>query len=251
MEISKNKIRYFASFTKKKVRDEAGFFVVEGNKMVAELLETDFHIEAIVATKEWICNNNTLSCECYEATHEEISKISLLQHPQDVWALVKKKTIPNDFDLLDDLILALDGVQDPGNMGTIIRLADWFGITQIVCSKECVDIYNPKVVQATMGSIYRISVHYVDLPSFLLKQVNKEIYVADMEGENVYSADLPHNAILVMGNEGNGISDEVAKIATKKIHIPTFNDANKTSESLNVAIATAILCSEFRRRSLS
>lgn len=248
MEISKNKIKYFATFAKKKIRDEAESFIVEGNKMVAELLQTDFQIEAIVATKEWLASNK-LNCEYYEATHEEISKISLLQHPQDVWALVKKKPFNPDFVLNNSLVLALDGVQDPGNMGTIIRLADWYGISQIICSKDCVDVYNPKVVQATMGAIYRISVNYVDLPAFLFSQKDREIYIADMCGENVYTTDLKQKAILVMGNEGNGISEEVAAIATKKIHIPTFNE-NQTSESLNVAIATAVLCSEFKRRTI-
>lgn len=250
MEISKNKIKYFASFAKKKTRDEEGLFIVEGNKMVAELLQTDFQVEAIVATKEWL-SNNKLCCEYYEASHEEIRKISLLQHPQDVWALVKKKGFSRDFELKEKLVLALDGVQDPGNMGTIIRLADWFGITQIICSNECVDVYNPKVVQATMGAIYRMSVNYVDLPAFLAKQNNREIYIADMSGENVYTTVLSQKAILVMGNEGNGISEEVAKVATKKIHIPTFNENGQTSESLNVAIATAVLCSEFKRRTIN
>ncbi len=249
MEISKNKIKYFATFAKKKIRDESGLFIVEGNKMVAELLQTDYQIEAIVATKEWL-TNNTLRCEYYEATYEEISKISLLQHPQDVWALVRKKSISSDIVLNNSLILALDGVQDPGNMGTIIRLADWYGISQIICSKECVDVYNPKVVQATMGAIYRVSVIYVDLSLFLSNQIDQEIYIADMSGENVYTTELKQKAILVMGNEGNGISEEVAKVATKKIHIPTFN-VNQTSESLNVAIATAVLCSEFKRRTIN
>lgn len=246
MELSKNKIRYFSSFAKKKIRDEEQRFVVEGNKLVAELLQSDFHTCSIVATKEWL-KEHSPQCECYEATHEEISKISLLQHPQDVWALACYK----DFGRLIDtsgLVLALDGVQDPGNMGTIIRLADWFGIRQIVCSIGCVDVYNPKVVQATMGSIFRVSIQYVDLPMFLKNVESPEIFAADMQGENIYTANLPQNAILVMGNEGNGISDAVAALVDRTIHIPSFNTTGKTSESLNVAVATAILCSEFKRR---
>ena len=149
---------------------------------------------------------------------------------------------------LQGLVLALDGVQDPGNLGTIIRLADWFGVSQIICSTDCVDVYNPKVVQATMGAVFRMPVRYVDLPEFLKKTNGCVTFAADMAGENVYEAELPQNAVLVMGNEGNGISDEVAQLVNRTIHIPSFNTTGKTSESLNVAVATAILCSEFKRR---
>ena len=248
MELSKNKIKYFTSFAKKKTREEEGKFIVEGNKLVEELLHSDFKIESIVATKEWLEANHP-NCECYEATCDDIAKISLLQHPQDVWALACCRE-NNEIENLSGLILALDGIQDPGNLGTIIRLADWFGIQTILCSKDCVDVYNPKVVQATMGSVFRINVHYVDLPRILSLLSNFEIVTADMSGENVYSAQLQKNAILVMGNEGNGISDAIAKIANRTLHIPTFNKTERTSESLNVAVATAILCSEFRRRDL-
>lgn len=247
MELSKNKIKYFSSFAKKKTREEEQMFIVEGNKLVNELLQSDFQVESIVATREWIAEN-TPKCAVFEASSDDIAKISQLQHPQDVWALAHTKTqafqsLPNG------LTLALDGIQDPGNMGTIIRLADWFGVSQIICSNECVEIYNPKVVQATMGAIFRVNVHYVDLPAFLKKQ-QTEIFAADMFGENIYTAPLPQNAILVMGNEGNGISDAVSAIVNRTIHIPSFNTTGKTSESLNVAVATAILCSEFKRRML-
>ncbi len=246
MELSKNKIKYFSLFAKKKIREEEGKFMVEGNKLVDELLHSNFKVECVVATKEWLAENKP-QCEWYEASHEEIAKISLLQNPQDVWALAQCKT--NDSTInTNGLVLALDGIQDPGNMGTIIRLADWFGISQIICSKECVEVYNPKVVQATMGSIFRIQVNYVDLPTFLSTVKDTEIFAADMFGENVYTATIPQNAILVMGNEGNGISDAVSKIVNRTIHIPSFNTTGKTSESLNVAVATAILCSEFRRK---
>ncbi|MCQ2605283.1 MAG: RNA methyltransferase [Bacteroidales bacterium] len=248
MELSKNKIKYFASFSKKKIREEEGKFVVEGNKMVAELLLSDFEVECIVATADWIAENKP-RCDCYEATKEDLTKVSLLQNPQDVWALAKMKDY-TAISQIHDLTLALDGVQDPGNMGTIIRLADWFGIQHVVCSQECVDVYNPKVVQATMGAIFRIHVSYVDLPQWLASLKNTEILAADMEGDNVYINSVPQNVVLVMGNEGNGISDAVSKLVSRNIHIPSFNTTGKTSESLNVAVATAILCSEIRRKNM-
>ena len=248
MELSKNKLKYFASFGKKKVRDEEQKFVVEGNKSVEELLQSSFRVEAIVATREWL-DTHTIPCESYEASHEEIEKISLLQHPQDVWALAYCKDYGSQT-TLHGLVLALDGVQDPGNLGTIIRLADWFGVSQIICSTDCVDVYNPKVVQATMGAIFRMPVRYVDLPEFLRNTKECVTFAADMAGENVYEAELPENAVLVMGNEGNGISDAVASLVNRTIHIPSFNTTGKTSESLNVAVATAILCSEFKRRTI-
>lgn len=248
MELSKNKIKYFSSFAKKKTRDEEQLFVVEGNKLVSELLQSDFCTKCVVATPEWLAEH-AVSCECYEVAHEDISKISLLQNPQDVWALACYKQSDSPIDT-NGLVLALDGIQDPGNMGTIIRLADWFGIRHIVCSKGCVDVYNPKVVQATMGAIFRVAIHYVDLPQFLKTVSNTEIFAADMHGENIYTSELPQNAILVMGNEGNGISDAVSDCVDRTIHIPSFNTTGKTSESLNVAVATAILCSEFKRRNV-
>lgn len=246
MELSKNKIKYLSSFAKKKTREEEGKFIVEGDKLVGELLNSNFKIDCIVATKEWL-NSNNPNCEIYEATHDDLTKISLLQNPQNAWALAYCKDSQSNINT-EGLVLALDGIQDPGNMGTIIRLADWFGISQIICSKECVDIYNPKVVQATMGSIFRINVNYVDLPDFLSKTKDSEILAADMFGENIYTSEIKKDTILVMGNEGNGISDAVSKIVNRTIHIPSFNTTGKTSESLNVAVATAILCSEIRRK---
>lgn len=248
MELSKNKIKYFASFSKKKIREEEGKFVVEGNKMVAELLLSDFEVESIVATADWIAENKP-RCDCYEATKEDLTKVSLLQNPQDVWALAKMKD-HTAISQIQDFTLALDGIQDPGNMGTIIRLADWFGIQHIVCSKECVDVYNPKVVQATMGAIFRVQVHYVDLPKWLSQLQGFDIAAADMEGDNVYTHSVSSKTVLVMGNEGNGISDAVSNIVNRKLHIPSFNTTGTTSESLNVAVATAILCSEIRRKNM-
>lgn len=248
MELSKNKIKYFSSFAKKKNRDEEGKFVVEGNKMVAELLHSNFVVDSIVATPEWLSAHKP-KCEYFEATKEDISRVSLLQNPQDVWALARMKEPSQSFEI-QDFTLALDGIQDPGNMGTIIRLADWFGIQHIVCSKECVDVYNPKVVQATMGAIFRVQVHYVDLPKWLSQLQGFDIAAADMEGDNVYTHSVSSKTVLVMGNEGNGISDAVSNIVNRKLHIPSFNTTGTTSESLNVAVATAILCSEIRRKNM-
>lgn len=247
MTLSKNKLKYLTGFAKKKVREEEGKFIVEGNKLVDELLHSDFETECIVATADWL-SSHTLPCECIEVSHDELAKLSLLQHPQDVWALAHCKE-RGRATATKGLYLALDGIQDPGNMGTIIRLADWFGIEGVFCSRDTVELYNPKVVQATMGAIFRVPVFSVDLPQFL-KDASIPVFAADLSGENAYTTDLPHDGILVMGNEGNGISDAVAAVVNRTIHIPTFNTKGRTSESLNVAVATAILCSEFKRRTL-
>lgn len=249
--ISKNKLKYFTSFHKKKHRDEENVFIVEGDKIVEELLCSNYSIHSIVALPTWKHSHSLLanSFEFYEADEHEISKISLLQSPQNVWALVKyKKSETAKIQSDSKLIIALDSIQDPGNLGTIIRLADWFGIPQILCSHSCVDAYNPKVVQASMGSIFRVEILYCDLVKTLQELNNTPIFAADLQGKNVYTANLPQHGVLIMGNEGNGISSEVMEHVTNKIHIPTYNDSGKHPESLNVAIATAILCSEFKRR---
>ena len=151
--------------------------------------------------------------------------------------------------LKSQLILALDGIQDAGNMGTIIRLADWFGISTIVCSPDTVDVYNPKVVQATMGALARVGVHYVDLVSFL-PTLQMPIYVTALDGQNIYTTSLTENGVIVMGNEGNGVSDAVKALATHSLLIPNFPVGSLTSESLNVGVAASIVCAEFRRRQL-
>ncbi len=242
--LSKNRLKQLRSFHQKKYRDAEQVFIVEGDKLVSEVIRENFAIVTIVATETWANKNLAQACEI--VTDEELEKVSLLQTPQNVLAIVRRKGESKAIKTNEQsLILALDGVQDPGNMGTIIRTAEWFGINRIVCSKDCVDVYNPKVVQATMGAILRVAVEIVDLPQFL-SQTKKTIYGAFLEGENIYNSDLAKDAIVVMGNEGNGISQKVESLVSQKILIPAAHSSK--SESLNVATATSIICSEFFRR---
>ncbi|MBE7645925.1 RNA methyltransferase [Tenacibaculum finnmarkense genomovar ulcerans] len=241
MSLSKSNLKLITSLQQKKYRQKHQLFVAEGVKVVAELLKSSVEVAHIftVDTSFEIANNvqSTLISEV------ELKKISTLKNPNKVLGLFKipRETARNSA----NFTLALDEVNDPGNLGTIIRLCDWFGITELVCSKNTVDCYNQKVVQSTMGSLTRVHISYVDLPSYL-KETPLAVYTADMDGENIYKASLPEKAVLVMGNEANGISNEIAAIVKHKLTIPRFGDIQKT-ESLNVATATAILLSEFKR----
>ncbi|MBE7648942.1 RNA methyltransferase [Tenacibaculum finnmarkense] len=241
MSLSKSNLKLITSLQQKKYRQKHQLFVAEGVKVVAELLKSSVEVAHIftVDTSFEIANNvqSTLISEV------ELKKISTLKNPNKVLGLFKipTETARNSA----NFTLALDEVNDPGNLGTIIRLCDWFGITELVCSKNTVDCYNQKVVQSTMGSLTRVHISYVDLPSYL-KETPLAVYTADMDGENIYKASLPEKAVLVMGNEANGISNEIAAIVKHKLTIPRFGDIQKT-ESLNVATATAILLSEFKR----
>lgn len=249
--ISKNKIKYIRSLELKKNRNKEGLFVAEGHKVVDDLLALRPAM-LLVATKEWLqgkhLNERT---EVIEVTEEELRKVSFLQHPQQVLAIFEQDS-QNDFNATEvdvtELSLALDGVQDPGNLGTIIRIADWFGITHIYCSQETADVYNPKVVQATMGSIARVSVRYGDLQAFIDNlPEGTPVYGTLLDGENIYQQELDNKGIIIMGNEGKGISPALAKKVNKRLLIPNFPEGRATADSLNVAIATAITCSEFRR----
>lgn len=248
-KLSKNKLRLLLSFTKKKARDEQNLFLAEGNKLVRDLLPY-FHCKTIVGTVDFFEKEEIrLESDCYIATKEELERLSLTRSPQAVWALFERKEHNlNLSELKEKLSLALDGVQDPGNLGTIIRIADWFGIENIICSSNCVDLYNPKVVQATMGAIARVKIHYTDLVKLMDSVGNLPIYGTFLEGDIIYETPLSSNGIIVMGNEGNGISEEVKQRITQKLFIPNYPSNRKTSESLNVAVATSIVCSEFRRR---
>lgn len=248
-KLSKNKLRLLLSFTKKKARDEQNLFLAEGNKLVRDLLPY-FHCKTIVGTVDFFKKEEIrLESDCYIATKEELERLSLTRSPQAVWALFERKEHNLDLsELKEKLSLALDGVQDPGNLGTIIRIADWFGIENIICSSNCVDLYNPKVVQATMGAIARVKIHYTDLVKLMDSVGDLPIYGTFLEGDIIYETPLSSNGIIVMGNEGNGISEEVKQRITQKLFIPNYPSNRKTSESLNVAVATSIVCSEFRRR---
>jgi len=252
--LSKNKIKQIQSLNRKKNRDESGLFLVEGNKMVEEALRSSFIVETLICTSEFILVHPEIrmrAMEIIETNSELIHKASLLQNPQDSLAIVRMPDSTNQTeDFENELILALDFIQDPGNLGTILRIADWFGIHHVICSENTVDVYNPKVVQASMGAIFRVKTKYVQLDDFLNQSTYSgvTVYGTFLEGENIYTENLTRNGILVLGNEGNGISESVAKFVTQKLFIPSFSNETNKPESLNVAIATAICCSEFKRR---
>lgn len=248
--LSKSKIKLIQSLARKKERDEFSLFVAEGNKIVSDLLPL-FRCKLLLASAEFLSSHPDLVAEeVMEVSREEMEKASLMRSPQSALAVFYKQSYEMPIkELPTTLTLMLDTVQDPGNLGTIIRIADWFGIKDILCSMETVDLYNPKVVQSTMGAIGRVRVHYCDLNRLLDDMSGKvPIFGTFLDGENIYEKRLPACGIIVMGNEGNGISPELAKKITDKLFIPSFQTGNSCSESLNVAVATAIACSEFRRR---
>ncbi len=238
--ISKNQIKFVKQLEQKKYRQREGAFVAEGPKVVGDLLMAKYSPIHLFATEEWATANNKQ--DCLIVTPDELRKLSFLQHPQQVLAVFR---MPSYSKLqTSSLTLALDGIQDPGNLGTIIRIADWFGINTIVCSEDTADAWNPKVVQATMGSIARVSMIYTNLEEYL-SHATLPVCGTLLDGDNIYTQELPHEAIIVMGNEGNGISPAIRQMVTHRLLIPQFRPG---AESLNVAIATAITCSEFRRR---
>ncbi|MBO4308077.1 MAG: RNA methyltransferase [Bacteroidales bacterium] len=279
--LSKNKLKSLVAYKAQKNCDADGVFVVEGVRLCKEALSSGYTIRTVCATAEWIASNKDTvpqNCELFEVDSDQLERLSGQKSPNKVWMLVERRTAerdrqgangfpngerraengerPNATDRErtvfqtesgERLILALDDIQDPGNMGTIIRTADWFGIRDIVCSKETVDCYNPKVIQSSMGGIFRTKIEYTSLTDYLKKQAEKgtAIYGAMLNGENVYNTLWHKPAIIVIGNEGKGISDDVAAIIQNRITIPNIG---KSCESLNAAVATAILCSEFARK---
>ena len=249
--LSKAKVKFIHSLELKKFRNENNVFVAEGNKLVADMLPA-FACDLLIAKPEWLDQHPRLQAgEIIEAEADDIRKASFLKSPQDVLAIFQRPAWQlSDVHPESDLVLALDGVQDPGNLGTIIRLADWFGITHIVCNKDTVDVFSPKTVQATMGALAHVQVHYTDLEAYLSEQSahNVPLYGTFLDGENLYGKQLTTNGIIIMGNEGNGIRPNIEKLVNEKLYIPNYPEGQETSESLNVAIATAVICAEFRRR---
>ena len=240
MGLSKNQLKLITSLQQKKYRNTHNLFIAEGTKVVNELLNSNFELEQLFCVNTSSYENNE---KIIQISEEELKKISSLKTPNNVLGLFK---IPLEEELIKDgFILALDEINDPGNLGTIIRLCDWFGVNQLICSTNTVDCYNSKVVQASMGSLTRVSLVYTNLSTYL-QNTSLPKYASLMEGENVYKSVLPKNAILVMGNEANGISNSILKLLTNSVSIPRFGDSQQT-ESLNVATATAILLSEFKR----
>ena len=248
--ISKTKLQLITSLSQKKFRDETGLFVAEGTKLITDL-STAFQCSILVATTYWLIDHNQfVATEIIEVTENEFNKISNQKSPQGVLAVFKKPEYTwNEEELFKKLSLAMDDVQDPGNLGTIIRIADWFGISDIFCSEHSADAFNPKTVQASMGALARVRVHTVNLSVFLKTYRTKmPIFGTFMKAENIYTKSLTQHGIIVMGNEGKGISPEIEKLVTERLMIPNFPIGQVTSESLNVAVATALLCGEFRRR---
>ncbi len=250
--LSKNKIKYIRSLELKKNRKEAQAFLAEGHKLVGDLL-SHFRCLLIVATSRWLQNHAEIQAEeIIEVTEEELARASLLKAPQEVLGVFKQpQYLFNPNIAKEQLCLALDDVQDPGNLGTIVRIADWFGIKHIFCSTGTADIYNPKTVQATMGAIARVKLHYCNLSEVLGSLTDIPVFGTFLDGENIYTQELSNHGIIVMGNEGKGISPNVSRFVNSKLLIPNFPQGCETSESLNVAVATAITCSEFRRRTLN
>lgn len=240
--LSKNQIKIITSLSQKKYRKQQQLFIAEGKKVIEELLP-NFDLEWLFCVGD-LSFKSVDKNKVNQVTENEIKKISALTTATDCLAVFR---IPEheENQELKGLIVALDDIRDPGNLGTIIRLCDWFGVETLLCSEETVDVYNPKVVQATMGSISRVHVVYGNIVE-ILKTTSLPVFGTFMEGENIYQKELPKEGIIVMGNEANGISSEIEKIAKNKISIPRFGKLQET-ESLNVATATAIILSEFRR----
>ena len=241
MSISKNQLKLITSLSQKKYRQKHNLFIAEGVKVLNELLNSTFEIETLFCTDDFEANISEK--KIVRISETELKKVSTLKSPNKalgIFKIPKEKVLQNS-----GLTVALDAINDPGNLGTIIRLCDWFGITQLMCSKDTVDCYNQKVVQASMGSLTRVSIHYTDLKNYITKS-NLDTFIADMDGENVYKTKLPKEGILLMGNEANGVSEEIKSLLQYRISIPRFGEKQET-ESLNVATATAILLSEFKR----
>ncbi len=250
MELTNSIRKMVASLGSAKCRREEGCFVVEGTKCVLDTLAF-FSCRYLLATAQWVETNNAFIGDrnIIVVKRADIERMSQLNTPTPVIAVydLPQKTFSDS--IFDNLVIALDRVQDPGNLGTIIRIADWFGITDIVCSHDTVDVYNPKVIQATMGAISRVNVHYVDLVKVLSEVAQtRSVYGTFLDGDNIYEKALSQTGVVVMGNEGSGISSEIADIVNSKLYIPSYPIDRPTSESLNVGMATAITIAEFRRR---
>lgn len=240
--VSKSQIKLITSLEQKKNRTRTGLFIVEGKKGIEELLASNYQLHSIFTTKDIFSVSQEKTNLISEAELQKISKLKTAQIGLAIFEIPVQTEIK-----LNNLVVALDGIRDPGNLGTIIRLCDWFGVETLICSLDTVDCYNSKVVQATMGSIARVNIQYLDLPVFL-KEINSHIKIGTfLEGEDIFHEEISKDAIVILGNEANGISEVVEKLIEKKLTIPQFSNT-KTTESLNVATATAVLLSEIRRK---
>lgn len=250
--LSKNKIKLFNSLKLRKYREKHRLFLAEGEKIVSDLLDSNLNAKYLIIEEGF---NFKVLCKEVEIIRTDllvIKKISGLKNPARVIGIFEIPLFEFKVsDIKNKISLFCDGIQDPGNLGTIIRTAGWFGIEHIICTNETVDVYNPKVVQATMGALAGVKVHYSDIEEFF-QQIPKDIHIYGtfLAGENIYQSELSESAIIVIGNEGKGISAEVKKYIDKKIYIPCRTDSKNYSESLNVSVATGIVCSEFVRRKI-
>jgi RNA methyltransferase, TrmH family len=256
--LSKNKIKFIQALSDKKNRLESRSFLIEGEKMVRELFQSGFNIQTLIISAKFINDpifaGISSNVEIIEASENELERISTQKTPQGMMAVV---SIPDYYfsdkiSFSKNLEIALYDIQDPGNLGTIIRTADWFGVNQIVCHKQTVDLFNPKVIQSTMGAIFRVHVKYTDLPQYIAefrkKNDSKPVIAAVLDGKDIYKTTFLEQGILMMGNESKGLSGELIKLATHKISIPRFGSTVQQTESLNVAVATAIILSELKRK---
>lgn len=239
--LSKNQVKLIQKLQQKKYRNELNLFIVEGKKSIVEFLQAGYRLELLIATEVFgtALNGQPITL----VSKEELRKVSSLKNPDEGLAIFHQRQHKGI--LQEGVILALDNVQDPGNLGTLIRLCDWFGIETLICNSQTVDCYNPKVVQATMGSLTRVAVHYVDLAGFLATCA-LPLYAMDLDGENLYTTEFPEDCVLILGNEANGISPEIRALADGIITIPRFGKLQQT-ESLNVAMAGAIVVSQVRK----
>jgi len=253
--ITKAEIQLIKSLKDKENRLYNKLFVAEGDKLVKEVITNKIQIKNIIASDEWLTKNNELlnyidNSIIKSCSNKELERISNQKTPNNVLALCYLPENPINYSSLSNLVIALDNIQDPGNLGTIIRTADWFGINNIICSNNCADSFNPKVIQATMGAFIRVSCHYLDLNQCLSKlkeEYNYQIYTTSLNGNILSKTQIPEKSVIVMGNESKGVSKEIELIANNKIFIPFYPELNKkTSESLNVANALAITCYHFR-----
>lgn len=250
--LSKNQIKYINSLQHNKYRKQHGEFIAEGNKIVLDLLSSELSIKTIFATAKWLEKNKTRHLDkkinLQEVSHDELKKISSLTTANEVLALIEIPDMKPDIQVLaNELVLMLDGIRDPGNLGTIIRTADWFGISSIICSPDCVDVFNHKVVQASMGSVARVKLYYEDLKHFLGSMPpDTKIYGTFMDGEPLCGKELTAKGFVIIGNEANGISPELCSFITDRISVPGFSPI--MAESLNAAVACGIVCYAFRRK---
>ena len=251
-KVSNNTIKFVASLSQKKYRDKEGCFIAEGNKCVRDTWDY-FKCRMLIATQNWYesYGNCTHMDVLQIATRQQMQKMSQFTNPSDVIAVYETPEVSyTPQEVKENINIVLEGVQDPGNLGTIIRLADWYGIKNIFCNKQTVDVYNHKVIQATMGAISRVKVHYCDLEELIESFPEMDVFGTTLDGENIYSTTLPDRCFVIFGNEGNGMSERLKAMTTRNLYIPSRVVDGSTSESLNVGLAAAITISEFCRNTL-